>query len=166
MKLYTVFILTTNQVVCPFRTAECIPLLLFNQVLCRFVQLCKYGHHFLFLCIRFLEFSGRQLSACSMETPAMIVHVETCAFCFLAGCFTPVHTVETKSQGNRHSIHHHATLHVFKALCQRRVHSNQDAVIVFYIAICFGSFSFLILHLRDMEMSFSPAECMQGCHTR
>lgn len=30
----------------------------------------------------------------------------------------------------------------------------------------FWSFSFLILHLRDMEMSFSPAEYMQDCHTR
>lgn len=162
MKLYTVFILTTNQVVCPFRTAECIPLLLFNQVLCRFVQLCKYGHHFLFLCIRFLEFSGRQLSACSMETPAMIVHVETCAFCFLAGCFTPVHTVETKSQGNRHSIHHHATLHVFKALCQRRVHSNQDAVIVFLHCYMFWVFFIFNLAFKRYGNEFQPCRMHAG----
>lgn len=36
----------------------------------------------------------------------------------------------------------------------------------FYIAMCLGSFSFLILQLREMEMSsVSPAECMRDCHT-
>lgn len=127
IKLYTVFILTTNQVVCPFRTSRVylFPLLLFNQVLCRFVQLCKYGHHFFFSLWggkkkHLYPLSGvfREAAVCMLHgNPAMIVHVETCAFCFLVGCFIPVHTVETKSQGNRCSLRHHATLHVFKALC-------------------------------------------------
>lgn len=55
-----------------------------NQVLCRFVQLCKYGHHFFFLLRKHLYLlSGvfREAAVCMLHgNPAMIVHVETCAF--------------------------------------------------------------------------------------
>lgn len=177
IKLYTVFILTTNQVVCPFRTSRVylFPLLLFNQVLCRFVQLCKYGHHFFFSFVKkknnnkpLYPLSGvsREAAVCMLRgSPAVSVHAETVLFVSQREALS-LYIQQKPEARETETLCHHATLHVFKASCQRTVCSNQEVVIVFYIAICFGSFSFLIMQLRDMGMSFSPAECMQDCHRR
>lgn len=51
------------------------------------------------------------------RNPAMTVHVETCAFYFLAGWFISAHKIETKSYGHRYCTSSCHTLMFFKALC-------------------------------------------------
>lgn len=81
----------------------------FFKFLLPFLKYCSDLFNFVNMDITFFFFSLRkhlyQLCGGFRETavctpcrnPAMIVHVETCAFYFLAGYFISVHKVETKS---------------------------------------------------------------------
>lgn len=140
--------------------------------MCRFVQLCKYRHHFFFPLRKHLyQLCGvfRETAVCTpCRNPAMIVHVKTCAFYFLAGCFYLCTYSRNQKLGKQILATIMPDIDVFKALCffKKLLKPRRCDFFFFKLQYVFGFFPFLILQLREVDIScVNLAKCLQDYQT-